>query len=152
MAGPRPQTRVLVADRSEEVCHALARLLGAEADIDVTATAQTESELLDALAAAAPDVVLLDYQLPRRSVGVLLQSLRALVPDVGVLVLLVHPGDVSGVHSDERTAWILKDSESRELRAQVRALSTAGAAGASRSTNSTATCGGCSPAGGGCST
>jgi DNA-binding NarL/FixJ family response regulator len=125
MTGSQRPTRVLVADRSAEVCHALGRLLGAEQDIDVTGTAQTEDELLAAMAGAAPDVVLLDYQLPRRSVNAVVTSLRALVPDVAVLVLLVHPGDVAGVTADERTAWILKDSDGRELRTQVRALAPA---------------------------
>ena len=78
--------------------------------------------MLAALAPTPPDVVLLDYQLPRNSVARVAQSLRARVPDVALLVLLIHPGDVNGVEADERTAWILKDSDSAELRAQVRAL------------------------------
>ncbi len=122
MTAPQPHIRVVVADRSEEICHALARLLGGDPAIEVGATAQTEDELLAQLAKAAPDVVLLDYQLPRRSVDGLISALRARVPDLAILVLLVHPGDVSGVEVDARTAWILKDTDSEELRAQVRAL------------------------------
>jgi DNA-binding NarL/FixJ family response regulator len=122
MPGPSSRIRALVADRSAEVCHALSRLLGAEADIEVVGAAQTEDELLGALPAAAPDVILLDYQLPGRSVKGLMQALRARVPDLGVVVMLVHPNDATGVDADDRTAWLLKDSESAELKAQVRAL------------------------------
>ena len=122
MAPPQPQIRAVVADRSAEVCHALARLLGGDPAIEVGATAQTEDELLGELAEAAPDVVLLDYQLPRRSIDGLVGALRARVPDLAILVLLVHPGDVAGVEVDARTAWILKDSDRDELRSQVRAL------------------------------
>lgn len=122
MTDPQHPIRVLVADRSEEVCHALGRLLNAEPDLEVAGVGQTEDELLAVLAAAAPDVVLLDYQLPGRAIGALVDALRALVPDVAILVLLVHPGDVAGVRADDRTAWILKDSDSGELRSQVRAL------------------------------
>ncbi len=122
MVAPQPQIRAVVADRSAEVCHALARLLGGDPAIEVSATAQTEDELLGELAAAAPDVVLLDFQLPRRSVDRLIGALRARVPDLAILMLLVHPGDVTGVEVDTRTAWILKDSDKEELRAQVRAL------------------------------
>ena len=35
--------------------------------------------------------------------------LVAAVACLAVLVLLVHPGDVSGVEADARTAWILKE-------------------------------------------
>jgi two-component system NarL family response regulator len=122
MAALQPPTRVVIADRSEEICHALARLLGADPSIEVCSTVQTEDELLDNLAQATPDVVLLDYQLPNRSIDRLIVGLRARVPDLAILVLLVHPGDVSGVEADSRTAWVLKDSNGKALRAQVRAL------------------------------
>jgi len=122
MTDPHLGTRIVVADRSAEVCHALARLLGAAPDLQVVCTVQTEDELLAALPEAAPDVVLLDYQLPRRSATRLASSLRARVPDVAILVLLLHPGDVVDIEVDQRTAWILKDTDAEELRAHVRAL------------------------------
>lgn len=116
------RTRVLVADRSEEVCHALDRLLSAESDIEVVASAHTERELLDAAAAANPDVLLLDDQLPRVGVTQLLAQLRTTLPDLAVLVLAVHPGELLTAVSGPRTVWMLKDSSAGELRTEVRSL------------------------------
>jgi DNA-binding NarL/FixJ family response regulator len=115
-------TRVLVADRSEEVCHALARLLSAEADIQVVASAGTEQELIEAAATASPDVLLLDDQLPRLGVARLLEQLRATLPDLAVLVLAIHPGELIAAESGPRTVWMLKDSSAGELRTEVRSL------------------------------
>jgi DNA-binding NarL/FixJ family response regulator len=115
-------TRVLVADRSEEVCHALARLLSAEADIEVVAAAHTETELVQVAATSSPDVLLLDDQLPRLGVAPLLEQLRATLPDLAVLVLAVHPGELIAAESGPRTVWMLKDSSAGELRAEVRSL------------------------------
>ena len=68
------------------------------------------------------DVLLLDDQLPRLGVASLLEQLRAMLPDLAVLVLAVHPGELIAVASEPRTVWMLTDSSAGELRTEVRSL------------------------------
>jgi len=110
--------RILIADRSADVCHALSHLLDREVDFEVAGVAQTEDETLEAAAVEVPDIVLLDSQLPRRSVGAFVQALSDAAPAARPLLLVVHPADGDDVEAD--VPWTLKDSGRVELAARVR--------------------------------
>jgi DNA-binding NarL/FixJ family response regulator len=79
--------RVLVVDDHEMVAQSLRRVLGAEDDIDVIATAATVKAALEAAVAYVPDVILMDYLLPDGDGVAATAAIRALVPDVKVVLL-----------------------------------------------------------------
>lgn len=58
------QTGVLIADDHPDVVHALYALLSAQPDFVPVGTAGTAEELLAAVAATHPDIVLVDWELP----------------------------------------------------------------------------------------
>lgn len=107
--------RVVIADSSDEVCHALTRLLGRAADIEVVGVAQSEASALEAMHSERPDVLLIDYSLCRSVVTSPGQDGGS--PQTQALVLVVHPSD--GVVLRD-VAWMLKDATGEELRRRIR--------------------------------
>src|SRR5688572_32290438 len=79
--------RVLVVDDSTFVRKAVRRVLDATEDIRVVAEAATGAEALVHVARMRIDVITLDVQLPDISGLLVLQQLRALRPDLPVLML-----------------------------------------------------------------
>jgi len=87
-AGPSRRARVLIVDDEPAVRLGLGRFLKARGYEIEEATDCREAEA--AFAAAAPDVAIIDQQLPDGSGVDLLPRLRALHPDVPVIVLTGH--------------------------------------------------------------
>jgi len=109
--------RVVIADASDEVCHALRRLLSRARDIEVVGIAQSEASAIEALHSEQPDVLLIDFNLCHAVV------LRPHTPLDGEpsantkpLVLVVHPSDAASLGD---VAWMLKDSGGGELRRRI---------------------------------
>mgnify|MGYP006306362753 FL=1 len=81
---------VLLADDQAKVRSALRLVLEHQPDIDVLGEAVNATGLLDWVKAASPDVVLLDWELPGLSRGVL-GKLRALCPTLDIIALSGQP-------------------------------------------------------------
>jgi DNA-binding NarL/FixJ family response regulator len=82
--------RVALAEDSYLIRESVERLLGREEDIELVATCEDLSGLLDAIAREQPDVVLTDIRMPpgNSDEGIrAAEELRETHPDMGVLVL-----------------------------------------------------------------
>lgn len=79
--------RVLVVDDHEIFSHSLARLLDAQADIEVVGTAGTVAAAVDAIAELEPDVVLMDFHLPDGDGPQAARQIKAIRPTSEVIML-----------------------------------------------------------------
>lgn len=84
--------RVLVCDDALGFPALVASWLDAAADVEHVGTTTTATELLDVVAARAPDVVLLDVMLPEgQTSSELVQQVRDSVPGVRVILVSSLP-------------------------------------------------------------
>jgi DNA-binding NarL/FixJ family response regulator len=116
--------RVLVVDDQAVIRHGVARILGPEDGFEVVAECEDGDEVVAAVAASRPDVVLMDVRM-RRVDGV--SAIRALVAAGGappVLVLTTFDDDdVLWSALDAGAAgFVLKDTSAEELIAATRAV------------------------------
>ena len=84
-------TRILLADDQGQVRSALRLLLAQEADLAVVGEAADATGLLLAVADKAPDLLLLDWELPGLPVGQLLRLLQFERPDLQIIVMSSRP-------------------------------------------------------------
>lgn len=83
--------RVLLADDQEKVRSALRLLIEQEADFHIVGEAGSADELLRALHAVAPHVVLLDWELPGLPGEGKLRAMRALDPQLKIIAMSGTP-------------------------------------------------------------
>jgi DNA-binding response OmpR family regulator len=74
-----------VIDDNPEVCDVLRMCLHIQG-FEVM-TALNAAEAMDSIASVAPDVILLDHNLPRMSCGQLVSLIRALLPQVPIVLI-----------------------------------------------------------------
>jgi putative two-component system response regulator len=87
--------RILVVDDHEIFTHSLVRLLGSRPELKVVGTAGTVSEAVVAALAYAPDVILMDFELPDGDGPQATAQIKALTPSVKVVMLTAHTDDAS---------------------------------------------------------
>ncbi len=85
--------RVLIIDDHPIVRTGIRSLLVSAPDIDVVGEAADGEEGIRQTEAVRPDVVILDVSLPGKSGLEVLKSMRSQAPDIGVLMLSMHPED-----------------------------------------------------------
>jgi DNA-binding NarL/FixJ family response regulator len=112
--------RVILADDHVLVRQGLKRIL-AEGDMNVVGEAGDGLELLDVLAKTSTDMVILDISMPRLRGIEAIHEIRALYPDVAVLVLTMHK-DMEYLYlalSSGAKGYVLKDDADKELFAAI---------------------------------
>ena len=88
---PRPvQKRIMVVDDHPMTRNGIADWIRREQDLSVCAEAQNAEQALDAVSKSKPDLVLTDITLPGKSGLELIKDLRAMQPDLPVLVVSMH--------------------------------------------------------------
>lgn len=124
MSPPAPPLRLLVVDDQPIIRRGLALMLGAEPGIEVVGQAGDGQEALDLALALAPDVVLMDLQMPRLGGVAATRQLAAELPRVRVVVLttfdddeLVFEAIQAGAH-----AYLLKDAAEEDVLETVHAV------------------------------
>ncbi len=120
-------TRVLVVDDQTLVRRGICSLLEV-AGIEVVGEADDGRAALDVVAAAAPDVVLLDLRMPRFDGIWTLHRLRERGTEVPVLVLTTFDDDallLAALHAGAR-GYLLKDVTLEQLTRAVRTLAAGG--------------------------
>ena len=85
-----PVRRVLIVDDHPMMRTGLAQLIGSEPDLKVVAEADNARQGLEAVSKQALDLVLLDISLPDKSGLELLKDIRAVRPELPVLVVSMH--------------------------------------------------------------
>ena len=116
-------TRILLVDDHQILRVSLARLLDAEADMEVVATAGDGAEAVSLVAATSPDVVLMDLSMPGMD-GV--EATRAIVESgsparVVVLTSFSDRGRIRDALDAGAIGYLLKDAEPDDLLRGVRA-------------------------------
>ncbi len=88
--GNKTMIRVLVVDDHQIVRKGLKQVLGEEQDMQVVEEANNASELLDLMKECRWDVIVLDIGLPDRSGLDVLKEIKAMCPEMPVLILSMH--------------------------------------------------------------
>ena len=83
--------RILLADSDSRVRSALSVLLMCDHEFMIVGESDNADDLLAAALRLAPDLVLLDWELPGTLGGSLIDRLRCLSPQVKILVLSCRP-------------------------------------------------------------
>jgi putative two-component system response regulator len=90
--GPE-RIRVLVVDDHEIFAHSLVRLLGSRPDLKMVGTAGSVSEAVAVAVAYAPDVILMDFELPDGDGAQATAQIKVLTPSVKVVMLTARTDD-----------------------------------------------------------
>ena len=113
--------RVLLADDQRVVREGLATLLSLLEGIDVVGAAGDGDEVVELARRVCPDVVLMDLRMPRCDGVEATLRLRALDPDVKVLVLTTYADDRSVIDALRAGArgYLTKDASAEEIRSAL---------------------------------
>jgi DNA-binding NarL/FixJ family response regulator len=85
--------RILVVDENERLLHALLQLLATEPAVDVVGSAHSLDEALAQGAALAPQLVLVDWNLPQPALGASCRALRLHLMSPKIVALLDDDDD-----------------------------------------------------------
>jgi two-component system, NarL family, response regulator DesR len=116
--------RILLADDENLIRSALAALLSLEDDLEVVAEAASAAEALAMARAHAPDVAVLDLQLPDRDGISLAAELAGLLPGCGSVIVTGHgrPGHLKRALEAGVRGFLPKTVNSAVLGAVVRTV------------------------------
>ena len=120
--------RLFLVDDHEMVREGLKLMLSHYGDIVVVGETGTGRDAIRQVAAARPDVVVLDLQLPDMPGLEVLARLQELSPPPGVLVLTVHDDDdlVVGAARAGARGYVLKHTSHEELALAIRRVAGGG--------------------------
>jgi DNA-binding NarL/FixJ family response regulator len=121
---PKDGIRVVLADDHAMVREALAQLLE-ESGIRVVGQAADGAEALDAVARTQPNVLVLDYTMPKLNAPPAIEALLRRWPDLKILVLTVHENIHYAVKVLESGAhgYVVKSAAVGELVEAIQAVS-----------------------------
>ena len=116
--------RVVVVDDQELFRRGMVMLLGVEPDIEVVGEAGDGVTATDLVVKTAPDVVLLDVRMPKRSGLQACMKIKELVPTVKIIMLTVsdEEGDLYEAVKNGASGYLLKDSSIDEVAQAVRVV------------------------------
>jgi two-component system response regulator DesR len=114
--------RLLIADDQALVRGALAALLDLEPDLEVVSEVGRGDEVVDAVLANKPDVVLLDVEMPGLDGIEAAAALRTAVPHVRVLMVTTfgRPGYLRRAMEAGAAGFVVKDTPAAQLADAVR--------------------------------
>jgi two-component system, NarL family, response regulator DesR len=118
----QPPTTIMIVEDQGMMRSALASLLNLEEDMRVVATVGRGDEVLAAVRAYAPDVVLLDIELPGRGGLDVIGELTATAPGCVVIVVTTfgRPGYLKRALESGAKGFLVKDDPVEELAASIR--------------------------------
>jgi two-component system, NarL family, response regulator DesR len=116
--------RLLLADDQALVRGALAALLDLEPDLEVVAEVGTGDEVVAAARQRAPDVALLDVEMPGVDGIEATRAVKAAVPGLRVLIVTTfgRPGYLRRALQAGADGFVVKDTPARELADAVRRI------------------------------
>ncbi len=120
--------RLLIADDQALVRGALVALLGLEDDIEIVAEVGRGDEVVAAALRTAPDVALLDVEMPGLDGIAAAAALREALPDCRVLVVTTfgRPGYLRRAMQAGASGFVVKDTPARQLAEAVRTVAAGG--------------------------
>ena len=116
--------RVLVVDDHELFRRGLIMLLGDDSDIEVVGEAADGVGATDLAVSTAPDVVLLDVRMPRRTGVEACRAIKEAVPTTKIIMLTVSDEEADLYESVKNGAagYLLKDSSIEEVAHAIRVV------------------------------
>jgi DNA-binding NarL/FixJ family response regulator len=114
--------RILIADDHPVVRSGLRALLASQSDFEVVSEAENGAAALALFTSHAPDVILMDLQMPVLDGLTAIRQIHARQPDVKILVLTTYDTDSDIMPALEAgaTGYLLKDAPPEELFRAVR--------------------------------
>jgi DNA-binding NarL/FixJ family response regulator len=115
--------RLIIADDHPVVRTGLQGMLAGQPDLEVAGEATTGREAVDLVGERHPDVVLMDLRMPEMDGVSAISEIKALQPEVHVLVLTTYDTDADILPAIEAgaTGYLLKDAPREELFRAIRA-------------------------------
>jgi DNA-binding NarL/FixJ family response regulator len=115
--------RLIIADDHPVVRTGLQGMLAGQPDLEVAGEATTGREAVDLAVKLRPDVVLMDLRMPEMDGVTAISAIKALQPEVHVLVLTTYDTDADILPAIEAgaTGYLLKDAPRDELFRAIRA-------------------------------
>ena len=111
--------RIVLADHSAPLREGLKRILKEESNIEVVGEAGNDSDLLNVLRLSklAPDMIILDASMPNFYGTEAIHKVKAIYPDVKVLVLSMYKDKeyLNQAISNGAEGYLLKETADREL-------------------------------------
>jgi two-component system, NarL family, response regulator DesR len=117
--------RVLLAEDQAVIRHALAALLGLEADLEIVAAVESGDAAVGSAAVHRPDVAVLDIDMPGKLDGLAAAAeIRAKVPGCRTLMLTAYgkPGHLKRALAAQVDGFLLKTAPPEELVAAIRGV------------------------------
>ena len=116
--------RVIVVDDQELFRRGLIMLLGEDSDIEVIGEAADGVAATDLAIATAPDVVLLDVRMPKRSGVEACRAIKEAVPTAKIIMLTVsdEEADLYEAVKSGASGYLLKDSSIEEVAQAIRVV------------------------------
>jgi two-component system, NarL family, response regulator LiaR len=120
--------RILIADDHPVVRDGLAMILGTQADFEVVGAAGNGNDTVSMTRQLEPDVLLLDLEMPGLDGLETLHQLRAICPDIPVLVFTAYDTDerIVGAVQAGAKGYLLKGSPRAELFTAIRTIAAGG--------------------------
>lgn len=116
--------RVLVVDDQELFRRGLIMLLGSDSDIEVVGEASDGITATELAVRTAPDVILLDVRMPRRTGVEACRGIKEAVPSAKIIMLTVSDEEADLYESVKNGAsgYLLKDSSIEEVAQAIRVV------------------------------
>ncbi|MEM8578640.1 MAG: response regulator transcription factor [Pseudomonadota bacterium] len=117
-------TRVLIVDDHPMVAAGIRSILESYDDLDVVGTLGNGQEVIDRLATLAPDVILMDLNMPRMGGLTATELVLERRPETKVLILSMHdsPEYISSALGHGAMGYILKDVPTDEIKRAIDAV------------------------------
>jgi two-component system NarL family response regulator len=115
---------ILIVDDHPMLREGVAAVLGGEPDMNVIGEAKDGLEAVRQFKALAPDVVLMDLQMPGMDGVAAIAEIREFAPEARIVVLTTYAGDAQALRALRAGAsgYLLKSSVRRELIETVRTV------------------------------
>jgi DNA-binding NarL/FixJ family response regulator len=118
---PSRKTRVLIVDDHPMVAEGIRSILETYDDIEIAATLSNGQDAIDRVGDLAPDVILLDLNMPVVSGLTATEMILEERPDIPILILSMHdsPEYISTALSHGARGYILKDVPTEEIKVAI---------------------------------
>jgi DNA-binding NarL/FixJ family response regulator len=122
-------TRIAIVEDDAEVCEDLAKLIAETSDLICVCTCRNARAALRQIPKCAPDIVIMDIQLPDMSGIECTAKLKRLVPDAHIMMFTIQEDEEQIFRALEAGAsgYLLKSAEPSALFAALREITRGGA-------------------------